>query len=145
RMQPLEEVEEAVPVAGIYADAVVLDPDADHSIARFGADSDLRGFAFGNEFERVPQKIGEALADQSAVAQDRQELALNGDGGRGCLKGRLFLDNFGHQFVEFDGAELHSGAENAAVGQHVLDERIETRAGVADLIEDTPGVRLKLA
>src|ERR1041385_5407624 len=74
-VQALEDLEDAVEVARLDADAVVLDGDAPAARPRLGRDLDAAGPVAGAELEGVADEVLQQLHELALVADDGGQLA----------------------------------------------------------------------
>src|SRR5262245_1536825 len=72
-VEPFEDPEYAVLMLRCYADAIVLNPEANIEILLFPAKTDAGLNARRNKFQGVAEKIGQDLPERSFVREDPRQ------------------------------------------------------------------------
>lgn len=134
-VEPFEDAENALFILRGNADAVVFDPNAGGTVLDFGADADVRNFAFFDEFEGVAEEIGTDLSEDGFLGEDGWERFFDDHFPSGVLDDAFALSEgvFPDAF-ECDGAEGDFGPRHAAVGEKVEGHGIHLFGGNHDAL-----------
>src|SRR5262245_13084050 len=115
-MQSLEEAKNLLMKLRSDADATIGDPYFHPVAVILGANFDVRGFAFGNEFQGVRNKIVEHLPNGGWMGRDAAKVSLNVD--LGFLLLDFLFDGSQHvaqSRIQFNRRELEVARIEAAV------------------------------
>ncbi len=126
------------------ANAIILHPEADVILAGFGPNADARSFPRRGKLHRVIDQIGDRLGEERFVADDGQQWRLDGNFRRAIFDLEVLLHDINHQLVQAHRMQLHRGARNLAVDEHVAGETIHAGARTDDALEVVPAFVVEL-
>src|SRR5262249_4301091 len=124
RMYPLEHAEQAGPVLGLDANAIVSDPDPHAAVTRLRPDPDAGFGPARNELHGVVEQVREYLRQVRLVADDHRQRFRDRDVRARRLQSRVRLDDLAHERIERDRMKGHVASAQTAVGQDIEDQSV---------------------